>query len=574
MSCRETSTEMFGGNREAVGIRRRVYFVGRHVMCASIDVAGNGTVSERGGVGRCTSSTAVLWVRTSAPASVEVEVFPAVLVVGPPAVIQAGTIPVFTASTSTTAANDNVAKVTATGLNPLSTYYFRWKSGAEQSQQGRFVTAPGPDQNAGFRFVVAADADGFPVGGPPAFNNFETLDRARLEQPAFFSFLGDTIYSDSSFAPGPVTTLDEYRAAHAQNRSFAALRNLMSATSTYAQPDDHEVYNDYDGDRPPARYAAGWQAFHDWMPTNPSNGLVDPIVRRESPLLPPEVGHAGRDLPARRAFVPERPESRSSLCARPGRPWTSLPPRRADFGPWPGCRPRRPRVASTRSTIRRAPSSGRCRRRRSKLISSRRRRSGRSCSARTRSSSSTRCPTTGGRATAPSAARSSTTSATTTSPNVVFLTTDLHANIYGNVFIDKTTDPEPIAYEAISGPIATNTYKQEIINSVGAAYVGALQFVLGAQGVDCQSIDVYSYQLVEVSSSGTLTISSKDKNGNVVGNDTNSSIKCKKVLGPSACSRKADTPSHDAGSPPPCGPDRCSPSEPEGVRDRRCRPRS
>src|SRR3954471_12268396 len=49
--------------------------------------------------------------------------------------------------------------------------------------------------------------------------------------------------------------------------------------------------------------------------------------------------------------------------------------------------------------------------------------------------------------------------------NVVFLTTDLHANIANNVFIDKTLDPDPIAYEAISGPIATNTYKHEILNS-------------------------------------------------------------------------------------------------------------
>ncbi|MGZ8765948.1 MAG: hypothetical protein ACXW2C_09690, partial [Acidimicrobiia bacterium] len=118
-------------------------------------------------------------------------------------------------------------------------------------------------------------------------------------------------------------------------------------------------------------------------------------------------------------------------------------------------------------------------------------------------------------------------------PNVVFLTTDLHANIYNDVFIDKTTDDESIAYEAISGPIATNTYKQEIITAVGEPYVAALQAVLTGQGVDCQSIDVSSYQVIDVDAgTGTLTISSKDKNGNVVGNDQDPSIKCKKVLGP------------------------------------------
>ena len=69
--------------------------------------------------------------------------------------------------------------------------------------------------------------------------------------------------------------------------------------------------------------------------------------------------------------------------------------------------------------------------------------------------------------------------------NVVFLTTDLHANIANNVFIDKTTDSTPIAYEAISGPIATNTYKHEILNSFpanGPALVSSLQAVLTPPG--------------------------------------------------------------------------------------------
>ena len=120
--------------------------------------------------------------------------------------------------------------------------------------------------------------------------------------------------------------------------------------------------------------------------------------------------------------------------------------------------------------------------------------------------------------------------------NVVFLTTDLHANIANDVFIDKTTDATPIAYEAISGPIATNTYKHEILNtfpSNGPFLVSALQIVLTSQGVDCRALDVYSYQLVEVNAAtGTLTISSRDKNGNVVSDDVTPTTKCTKTLGP------------------------------------------
>src|SRR6478752_534967 len=175
--------------------------------------------------GDVTASGATLWTRTSAEASVDLNVYDAVL---PPNTVLAvpGDTPVFTASSATTADTDFTTKVQVGGLQPHHTYFYRFTNGSEQSQLGRFVTAPAADQAASFRFVVAADADGFPVGGPPAFDNF---------------------------------------------------RNLMSATGTYAQIDDHEVYNDFDGQTvDPARYAAGLQAFNDWMPTNSANVLVDP----------------------------------------------------------------------------------------------------------------------------------------------------------------------------------------------------------------------------------------------------------------------------------------------------------
>ena len=59
------------------------------------------------------------------------------------------------------------------------------------------------------------------MAGVNPFNNWETLTAAQNENADFFVYLGDTIYSDSSFRPGgPATTLDDYRgrlqaAAHA-----------------------------------------------------------------------------------------------------------------------------------------------------------------------------------------------------------------------------------------------------------------------------------------------------------------------------------------------------------------------
>jgi hypothetical protein len=117
--------------------------------------------------------------------------------------------------------------------------------------------------------------------------------------------------------------------------------------------------------------------------------------------------------------------------------------------------------------------------------------------------------------------------------DVVFLTADNHANILNEVFIDFTTDPEPIAYEAINGPIATNTFKQEIIGAVGEALFDQFQVVLSVLGVDCRALDIYTYGLVRINAgNGTLTLSAKDANGQVVSDDLSPTTKCIKVLGP------------------------------------------
>jgi alkaline phosphatase D len=496
-----------------------------------------GTAGFPNGVaaGDITDSTAILWTRTSGAASVELNVYDNVRGPGLPLLV-AGPTPVFSAPGRTTRGRDFTVKITATGLLPYHIYFYRFTNGAETSQEGRFVTAPSPGQAANFRFVVAADSDGFPVGGPPGFNNFEVLNAARSEEPAFFSFLGDTIYSDSSFGPGSVNTLKEYRDAHEQNRSFAHLRNLMSATGTYAQPDDHEVINDYDGEtvntKYPGQYANGWGAFHDWMPTDTDNVLVDPTCAGN-----PRYFHQKWGTEAEIFQLDER------SCRSDQDPVKTA----CSVGPTLDLAPTAPSALRGAAGLTPSPPAG--------------------CLAEINNPARTMLGPVQKQAFEADLLASDAKWKIVLSEdaiqqfyalpydrfegygaertellnhirdnfigNVVFLTTDLHANIYNEVFIDRFTDPDPIAYEAISGPIATNTYMQEIINAVGVDLVDDLQLVLNVQGVDCQSIDVYSYQVVDVSATtGKLTITSKDKNGNIVGNDTDPSIKCKKELGP------------------------------------------
>ena len=219
-------------------------------------------------VGEVTATAAVFWTRTDRPAAVKLEVSRHPSFRGRD---------VFHRTVHTAASADFTAHVEATGLSPATTYFYRWRHGAETAPTGTFRTAPAVDRAADVRFAYTGDSDGTLVNGRPVFNNFEVLDAIRAEDPDFWVYLGDTIYADSGLRPtGPAMTVDEYRDAYEVNRGYRALPDLLASTSTYAIWDDHEVHNDFDGRTvDPERYAAGRQAFLEWMPLT-GGTLVDP----------------------------------------------------------------------------------------------------------------------------------------------------------------------------------------------------------------------------------------------------------------------------------------------------------
>ena len=98
-------------------------------------------------------------------------------------------------------------------------------------------------------------------------------------------------------------------------------------------------------------------------------------------------------------------------------------------------------------------------------------------------------------------------------PNVVFLSTDLHANVFGPVRIDPFDGAPPVAYEAIVGPIAAETLEQDIVDVLGEGGAGLLEpFLTGIVGVDCAQPDSFAYGLV-VADASSLTITAKDAEG-------------------------------------------------------------
>ena len=480
--------------------------------------------------GDVTPTSAILWTRLDGPSSVIVDVWEDLT----------GQKVFQPTGSQATAAGDFTVKIEATGLRPDTSYYYRFRLGngrdVSVSPVGTFKTAPAAGAPASVKFTFAGDSDGTKVAGVPAFNAFETLNAVRLENADFFVYLGDTIYSDSGFRPAPAITLDDYHAAYRLNRTYPNLTDLLQSSSTYAQPDDHEVFNNYSGQTvDPGRYAAGIGAFLHYMPVR-ETGLLNDATCAGSPLF--RVFHWGSMVDV--IMLDER-SCRSSdvtvACQNDLAP--TLPSSlRLQFGlpasPPAGC------LAAINDSTR-------------TLLGPVQKQAFKD--ALSHSTAKFKFVINGepiqqfwalpydrweGYAAERNEIldfiRDPDNNAATADAikNVVFLTTDMHATLVNEVFKDRFTAPGTIAQEVVTGPIATNTYQQEIVAAYGIARVAQFQAALNLAGVDCRNLDRNSYGLIEVNALlGTATITSKDQGGNPVPDQAGSRVPpCRKTLGP------------------------------------------
>jgi len=496
--------------------------------------------------GDVTSSRSILWTRVDrADANIKVEVWPNASCLSGQKSFQRSNL-------KSAAARDFTIKVDATGLAPGTEYCYRFRRGEQAfSPVGRFETAPPEDQPASLEFTYSGDSDGNKkADGQPAFNNFEVLDRAREESSDFFAYIGDTIYSDSSFRPtGPATTLDEYRAAYKDNRGYPALTNLLASTSIYALLDDHEVLNDFDGQTvDPARYAAGRRAFLEYMPIRPSRVLHDPSCAGD-PIYGKFSWGSEVDI-----FIPDERSCRSgdaeTACAGDLGPTLPSSIRTTGFfalflSPTPpaGCLsaifdPARTMLGPVQKAKFKqdlAASDAKY-----KLVFS-------------ELGIQQFFANPYDRWEGYGAERNEVLNFIRDEgiDNVIAFTTDNHANLVNQVFIDRfencppnptaacplANPPNTIANELITGPIATNTLKNEILNAfptMGALAVFAFNSVLDVAGLDCRSIDTYSYGLVhEDASAGTVSVDLKNSAGGPVLNEGSPvGAPCQKAFGP------------------------------------------
>ena len=198
-------------------------------------------------------------------------------------------------SAATSIEQDFTVKVDATGLQPATSYFYRFRHGGQSSQTGRTRTLPVGDVRQVRMAVFSCAA--FPVG---QFHVY--ADAANRGDIDLALHLGDYIYenglsqSEQAVAAllgrkleprSELLNLSDYRARHAHYRTDADLRAMHAAMPIIPVWDDHELINGIwrdgaEGHDPAsegnfaARREAAARAWREWLPVrlpDPANPL-------------------------------------------------------------------------------------------------------------------------------------------------------------------------------------------------------------------------------------------------------------------------------------------------------------
>ncbi len=162
------------------------------------------------------------------------------------------------------------------GLSPARPYWYRFLAGGESSPVGRTRTAPPRGASVDRLRFAYASCQQFEQGW------FTAHRHIAAEELDLMVFLGDYIYESSwggdhvrKHEAAAPETLAQYRNRHACYRGDADLQACHAAFPWIVTWDDHEVENDYGGERSQtlwprdrflARRAAAYKAFYEHMP--------------------------------------------------------------------------------------------------------------------------------------------------------------------------------------------------------------------------------------------------------------------------------------------------------------------
>jgi alkaline phosphatase D len=429
------------------------------------------------------------------------------------------------ARTRAARSHDLTVRAPVRGLVAGRPYFYRWRQGSAVSPVGRFRTAPGLKQSATVRFAWSGDADAQKAPGATAlpYNDFGAYGRMAAMGNDFNVNLGDTIYSDSEVAGAGTlaATVAQKWAKYRQNLALANLQRLRSAAGLYSQWDDHEFVNDFTkAENGAAIYAAGARAFGDYAPVTYTKR--DGLYRSF---------RWGRNL---EVFLPDERSFRSAKASANhvcDNPQTAGP----DLAPTAPAATRSLFAAASPSL--RQPVSAACL---AAINDPNRTMLGTRQYARFTSAlrgSTARwkvvlnevpiqqfyaLPYDRWEGYAAERTRLLQFVTSHAVKNVVFLTTDTHANFVGPVRL-QTLEPGGVKdtgmTEVVTGPVATKTFSREIDGALGSPGSGDLitrAFLKppppNGIGMTCANPNVYSFGEVTVTSK-TLKIDLRDLNG-------------------------------------------------------------
>ncbi len=190
----------------------------------------------------------------------------------------------------TDASRDYTIKLDVTGLQPGTTYYYRFHSQDNVSPVGKMRTLPEGDVSQ-FNLAVVSCSN-YPAGYFHVYGEIAARDDidAVLHLGDYLYEYGDGGYATGDAAalgrvPNPATeilTLADYRTRYAQYRSDPKLQEAHRRHSFICVWDDHEVTNDAwrdgaenhnegEGDYP-SRKAQAIQAYFEWLPVREPDG--------------------------------------------------------------------------------------------------------------------------------------------------------------------------------------------------------------------------------------------------------------------------------------------------------------
>ncbi len=148
--------------------------------------------------------------------------------------------------------NDLTVQKRVKGLKPNAAYKYRFcMKGGKKSDTGKFKTAPKKKQAKTIHFALAGDQDARPLKGEkkPYWNNFEVWKRIKAQKNDFNVLMGDTIYSDTE-VPGyklkdVAVSVKQKWAAYKTNLGQKPWTKARGSAAYYAHWDDHEFLNDF-----------------------------------------------------------------------------------------------------------------------------------------------------------------------------------------------------------------------------------------------------------------------------------------------------------------------------------------